>query len=87
MTGSDYEEPVLSKFPSKEECMDLVDRRNRAKLHGTTKMAIGDKRSCFLALRSEESQIIPSMVFMPLGITVGELAVAQVMFANDKDRR
>jgi hypothetical protein len=50
-------------------------------------MSIGAKRNCFLALRSEEQEIHPSSIFMPLGITVGELAVSQVLFTSDKERK
>jgi hypothetical protein len=79
--------PVLCEFPSSEQCMHLIDQRNRSAVLQTNQIGIGVKRNCFLALRSGESEIDPSSVFMPLGITVGELAVAQVLFTNEKERR
>ena len=79
--------PSLSTFPSTDERGRLIDRRNREAIRQTNCMSIGAKRNCFLALRSEEQEIHPSSIFMPLGITVGELAVSQVLFTSDKERK
>ena len=74
----------LSAFPDINQVMLLIDRRNRRAIAKADKISIGEKRNCFLALRSQEQDIHPSSMFLPLGITVGELVVSQVISTNSE---
>ena len=78
----------LSGFPSTEQVLRLIDRRNRTAILKADQISIGVKRNCFLAMRSIEHDIHPSVMFIPLGITVGELVVSQVLStATEKFRK
>jgi hypothetical protein len=70
---------VLSGFPDQEQLLRLMDKRNRCAIAKADQISIGEKRNCFLALRLQDSDIHPSSMFSPLGITVGELVVSQVL--------
>jgi hypothetical protein len=72
----------MSVFPDINHVMRLMDQRNRRAIEIADQISIGEKRNCFLALRSQDKDIRPSLMFLPLGITVGELVVSQIISTN-----
>ena len=77
----------LSSFPDHMEVARLIDIRNRRAIAKADRITIGEKRNCFLALRLHEQCIQSSNVFLPLGITVGELVLSQVLATNSERER
>lgn len=78
----------LSTFPDHTELARLIDIRNRRAIAKADRITIGEKRNCFLALRLHEQCIQSSSVFIPLGITVGELVLSQVLATHsERDRK
>ncbi len=70
---------TLCNFPSKSQRMRHIGERSIATVLKVEQLSIGDKRNCFLALRSHAGEIFTYAVFVPLDITVGELAFSQVI--------
>lgn len=81
------QEKMLSTFPSYQDIMQMIHKRNRRTILMADMMSISEKRNCFLALRQENDVIKPSSVFFPIGITVGELALSQVLMTTEKQRK
>ena len=78
----------LSKFPDRSQLMNLIDQRNRRAIAQAERVSIGEIRNCFVALRSQQDDIETSAVFLPMGITVGELVLSQILFkGGDRVRK
>jgi len=60
--------------------------RLESALYASDALSIGDKRNCFSALRNADTNIDPKSILIPLGVTVGELALAQVLHSADRNR-
>lgn len=73
---------TLSNFPGRLQRMQHIGDKNLAAIFKVDSLSIAERRNCFLALRSHSSEILTAAVFVPLGVTVGELAFAQVLSSN-----
>ncbi len=72
-------ERELSQFPGLKTRMSLLTKSAKKGIINADKLGISEKRQCFLALRQRKDQIYPSLVFLPVGITVGQLVTSQVI--------
>ena len=76
----------LSSLPTSGEITKMLVCSLHSVLQEVSDMSLTEKRMCFAGLRHSNSNITAEQVFMPMGVTVGQFAVCDIVMASEKTK-